>query len=479
MRPISIGKISAVLIIIERLMVFYDGINVLIKYIKFLPMMLCAIFPSTLIVYLFSPGFISYDTIIQYGQVIGDNQVTGDHPEIMYYLWVILMKIIPAPESMLIAQQVFYWFGILILSFFIFSSNKKRFVSFVFIGIWPPLLLYSIHIWKDAGMFIAMMVSVGAILADIKRKSVFWIVIACTCLFYAFSVRHNAILGVVPIMLFLSWRIVSRFNVFLFHKFIYTSFCFSFLCLVFFGVKHSISVSSDNQVGIQSILLWDMAAISVKEKKNIFPNFIVADDNGLVLSQLNNNFNKNVNVPTFSIISLHGNYTKLQLLDSWYQSVINYPYAYLSHRGHIFGALLGLNSEGVFYPYHRGVEPNEYGITFNGVFSQHQEKLFSFLDKMSSYTIYKPWPYLLACLFVLVMATIQLYKLGSLTQVGWLSAVVSFSGLTMTLPLFIIATAADYRYMIWGIAAGVISILLQLDDRSEQPAAISTSNSKS
>lgn len=143
---------------------------------------LLSIFAAALLTALFFPGMMSYDSIYQYRQVIGAVPVTNDHPPVMVHLWRLAHSAIPSPGALLLVHQAVYWAAAALFAWGVVSTPLWRIFIFLLVGCWPPLLIHSVHLWKDSGMMIAMMACVSLLMqtpADQERSSFFSPCAAC------------------------------------------------------------------------------------------------------------------------------------------------------------------------------------------------------------------------------------------------------------------------------------------------------------
>ncbi|WP_411703743.1 hypothetical protein [Edaphovirga cremea] len=78
--------------------------------------------------------------------------------------------------------------------------------------------------------------------------------------------------------------------------------------------------------------------------------------------------------------------------------------------------------------------------------------------------VYRVWSYVLLGLGVFLVASFRLVRRWGTLRGNLLAATVSLSGLANAASLFFIATAADFRYMIWSIFSAIIAMVILLAD---------------
>lgn len=126
--------------------------------------------------------------------------------------------------------------------------------------------------------------------------------------------------------------------------------------------------------------------------------------------------------------------------------------------------MLGVFDRDNYYPYHPGIDENEFGIGFTKISYAELQDYFRLLDKIAASIIYRPWIYALLGLLVVAVATIRFFKQHGHGPRNVLAATVSFSGLSSAGSLLIIATAADYRYMTWTILSALLATVTLVGD---------------
>ena len=73
--------------------------------------------------------------------------------------------------------------------------------------------------------------------------------------------------------------------------------------------------------------------------------------------------------------------------------------------------------------------------------------------------MFQPYVWILVCVGVIVIAGCRRKSLSNMNKVA---VAVATSGVTNAVSLAFLAVAADYRYMIWTVLAGILSLVLVL-----------------
>jgi hypothetical protein len=412
---------------------------------------------------LFFPGLMSFDSLDQYRQAARIAPLNDQHPVIMALVWRGLMKVFPSPGSLLILQQFAYWAGAALIAWAAIDGVGRRLLLFFVVALWPPLIIHSLHLWKDAGMAIALILALGALLADIKRPHFGWLCLAAVMLLYGFAVRYNALFGVAPLLILLGWRVAGRFQRLPIIRGTLV------LSAVTFGIYLTVAMALNSGVekgpGFSSLALWDMAAISIRAGEDLLPPHEPWPHGAPPIEQLKAHFRQEVNVPTLAALPrLKPTYDRGLIFQDWLDLIWCYPAEYLRHRTAVFTTLMGLGVEKIYYPFNAGILPNDLGITLKFLTLDQRWNWIATFNAIADWPLYRPWPYALISVAIVAILCLRPIQGHRLSDFQLAALFVASSGLAMTLPLFVLAPATDYRYVVWLIAATVIATILLAAD---------------
>jgi hypothetical protein len=148
---------------------------------------------------------------------------------------------------------------------------------------------------------------------------------------------------------------------------------------------------------------------------------------------------------------------------TWLVAVLDHPGSYLWHRGQVADKLLVLEAGNPWYPFHAGIDPNRYHITF--VPSALNSKVMEWLRFAAGSTyFYSAWIYHVLLLVVIAVAWLLPFRHALYMQL------VAASGIIYALTNLFMAASADFRYNNWVIGACCICVSLGAGGFRTEPA---------
>ncbi|MFI5803340.1 hypothetical protein [Streptomyces sp. NPDC051561] len=159
----------------------------------------------------FSPGFLTRDSVSQLMQAQGREPLTDWHPAVMSLLWRGLIDLTGSVGSILVLQLFVLWAALGVLSWALWNLTGRWQAGLaVFgVGLAPQVLTISGVIWKDIQMAFVLLAAVAVALAARwlrpERPAVRWALLAggVLLLAYAVMVRKNAFVAVLPVFFML------------------------------------------------------------------------------------------------------------------------------------------------------------------------------------------------------------------------------------------------------------------------------------
>jgi hypothetical protein len=147
-----------------------------------------------------------YDTVAQYGQVLGD-PVDDWHPPVMVRLWQLLHPLGPGTAPMFVLQAALYALGFaLIVAALVRSSRWRAAIAAAVLALSPLLLGWQMVVLKDTQMLGALIASIGIVAHwRLRGRSLPRVATAAMVLLIAYAtlVRANASFATVPLAVLL------------------------------------------------------------------------------------------------------------------------------------------------------------------------------------------------------------------------------------------------------------------------------------
>ncbi|NCP61620.1 MAG: hypothetical protein GW748_06505 [Alphaproteobacteria bacterium] len=288
------------------------------------------------VIFSYWPGFLSPDSTTQLSQAISGSY-SDHHPPMMALYWKLWLWWKIGPEPIFLTYQ-FLLFGSAFLLLNVLKGKNIRWIV-PFIPLFPHILLYSGAIWKDVGFAYTFLFSAMLLFsANFHNRKLSFLksIIIWLLLFYGTGVKYQA-LFVLPVMtlwfaltIFNDRSLIKKIGLWLV---LWMSILFS--CQV---LQKTVVSSIGENHSWQNVKLFDLAGMSVRLDKDLFPEF-VRQAPEYTFEKMNNTYSPyrvdELIVGWAPGASLRPGETKEQrdiLWATWFQALKDHPMAYLSHR---------------------------------------------------------------------------------------------------------------------------------------------------
>lgn len=433
-------------------------------------------------VWLFAPGFMSWDSAFQWYQA-RSGEFNALHPPMMTLLWSLIEPWWSGPTSMLLLQQAMIWVGLAGIAVSLRLHWSLAVLLMLVVGFWPPLFLMSAHIWKDIPMMGAFLMAVWLLRLELERPGWHLLLPALLLVVLACASRHNAITGALPFVVWIVWRgldgrswfdarpVLSRAGLTL---------CLSVLLAVLVQwaaqlPEHAPGVKRPQAVW-SVVALWDMAAVSLAEDRLVFPEAFLVE--GAQVEDLRPHFSDWSNTTVFGsrriTSTLVAEFSDEQIADlrrAWLSLPLEHPQAYFRHRLRLAVLLFGVDQQGL--PAHQVLQPGFVGFGDNPPLEQAPNALRQKLVTWGLENVHGPffmgWAYLLAALLVMV-AAIPLLRDPDARPPVILAMTMAASALAYALPLALVSGSAEFRYLAWPMQATLLAPALLWLGRGRKPS---------
>lgn len=407
---------------------------------------------------IYYPGFFSNDSLGQWHQAQTKNYDTW-HPIIMAVIWRYTSKIFGV-GSFFMLNQAMYWFGI---AYFIDLVLGRR-LRYLGIAFFPPLLMMSFNVWKDVACMTGMTLATAFFISWLKCNKRYFLLLSGIFLVYACLVRLN---GFIPAAALVFIGALCFLDLTATKRIIYSIAITLLLCVAAGGSNYLINKIYKPHIArpIPSVVLWDIAGIYINAgmMDAKVPEFTKITDETKAKTWLTG-YNPGVNsICWVSGVSCNARSAEedKQYLTFWFNLIKEHPKAYLKHRAHIAKIMYGFQKK-IYYPYHSFDQNHQVGgdlipSHIGDAFYKKMNKIFHALEKTR---LFHPWIWMLICIAIIAKLLFNAAYNKQLTTSHKLALALSVSGLANALSLFIITAAADYRYLIWTVMAGMLSLAL-------------------
>ncbi len=304
------------------------------------PFIFCLVALYLIELFIFWPGIIRPDSLLQLQQA-HTGIFSDHHPPIMGFYWYFLSFIYPGP-GLLFLTHLTLLFGAALIFAFAFQDSRLSWF-YLIILIWPQIVSYSAFVLKDIGftftfLFVASILSFYSL--QRKKLPIMLVFIICILLFYGTAVKFQAAF-ILPFMSLWLAYCLNSYHVSL--KVFFNGMVL--FCLLFSSVQlfnHCMTQKKD--YSWQLVKLYYLAGISLREDKEIFPDF-VKNEPFYSMEALAKTYNtQRVDELVFDtnplLIKGRTHEQRNALWYMWFQTVQKYPESYLSHRWAIFQNLI-------------------------------------------------------------------------------------------------------------------------------------------
>jgi hypothetical protein len=468
-----------------------------------LDVLIMALLGTAVTALFFYPGYLDGDSTWQYQQAVS-GAFNDKDPPIMAWVWGYLDGVIAGSGALFLLTTLFFWSGLAIIVRSFIHGRVNFFVMTCLIGFFVPNFAMLSQIQKEVGMVATLLLGFGALLISDRKHSRIALVFAFASLWYALSVRHNSLLAVIPFAIWMGFLLARDHLPDRLRRQFSTPVRKSGLGVLIFVVMVATSNLSNNLILgdypprykiwlYETLFAFDLAGIAVRSGNNYIPRGHFYPARPLEMAELQDLYHPQTVLflywggpqerygsgPKKRRLPVMADQRKLDVLRAaWFKGIISEPSAYLSHRGELFSAHLGVLAESpyrtvqfivwvnyqgrkmFFYPYK---EPTVFETV-------HNKWLIGQLANLARTMLFRPWPYLALSAVVLVMAWRQrhAYRLYI--------ALLGASSLMYVLPYAVIGVSAEFRHLWWSVLVAILQLLifvagLPTRSREKSPAA--------
>lgn len=433
----------------------------------FPPLLVAVATGLALTLYLFWPGFLTWDSLVQLRQA-RSGVIENAHPPIMAHLWRITDRWLPGPAGMLLFHASAYWSGLALLSTLVSRSGSVRLAWTLCIGCFPPTFWLLPTVWKDNGFVACALLCAGLTFAELPGRRL-RLALALPFAFYACAVRTPGWFAVLPLLFAIAgsftpapapvlgatpqerWR--ARRPALLLA---------SGLALLFAAGNVAI-----DRIGVvrlpyrAAVPLWDLAQISLAKGRLMIPAFAIQREGfdlrrlKWIADPLRANFHATEDGRWTATRDL--DYRLLDdreadaLIRHWLRVAWNNPREYFQHRRRV---TRGLFVDPIAKSMHQIQSFPDFSTGARFVHRPGYNRLWVLVRGLQRGLLYEPWVY------VLLGAAVVVASAGVRGSGARSARLLALSGLISVAPLPIIAPSTDFRYSIWCIETALLGAVL-------------------
>lgn len=414
----------------------------------------------------FYPGWLSFDSSYQWWQAR-----TGEISTIngigIVLLWRAARLLHDGPAPLLILQMLLFWSGAAWLAIGTAATTTGRVVLLALLAGAPASWLLA-QIWSDTALAALLVFASAAILHHRTHGGRGAFGVALTALLLAASQRHNAIFAVAPLLL---WLFAADAAATRAQRWMRSIAAAATGLVLVGGVQLTAAMMTRHHFPVlPSLTLWDLAGMSVHERRMLLPDYAVAPN--VTVDDLASAYVSWSNTPLFASPRAGVRYPfqpwpahdQRRLREDWLATIASHPQAYLAHRGALLADLFGTRARAlpaeltyVPGPVHYGDNP----AVAAGDGALRRIALAAF-DALRATPAFAAWPYL-AIGLIAAMAALRRGN-DRRPAVLWLWA----SAAAYALPYTLLAPAAEFRYLLWSCLACLIAAWLQFVPRAKR-----------
>ena len=419
------------------------------------------------VLYVFWPGYMSWDSAYQWWQARHD-RFDSVHPPLMAMIWQLTDRVVEGPGGMFALQCALLWSALALFAAALPVRTPWRVAIVLGFGLWPPLLGLQPHVWKDLWTLAGFAWALALMAQEQRAPHRGWRAGALLALTFACAFRHNALTGALPMLAWLVWR---ELGVLLpggsarqrrYRTFGGTAVLSTLLVCLPIAVNQLPQVRQTEAVW-SVVTLWDAAAVSLAENRLIYPSELV--DPTLTLGELRGKFVDYSNTSVYETGKLRhsfdGPYTPAQreaLQGLALALPLEHTAAYAAHRWRLAQLLYGWDRAGlpdglVLMPGLHAYGDNPPLPTQRG---ELHDRVLAGLFRLVDTPLFAGWIYLLACASVLGLAAWP----GTRRPGSGLAAAVAASSLLYALPLALVSGSAEFRYLAWPVLATLAALAM-------------------
>ena len=411
-----------------------------------------------LVWWVYRPGFMSVDSVVQLGEA-RSGEFTDFHPPILALIWRYLDQLWPGPIGMLVLLDGLFWLGLAVFFRLLRWPLWARGCALLLAGLQPAVFMVLGTIWKDTLMQAALIAASSAILlAGPGGRRLWWWAAALPLMFVGIAARHNGVVAAWPLLALPVFHLpyIARWR-----RLWQLAASLAVGLLLALTLRQGSSLLSRKIAAPveywQHTPIYDLVGMSLQLNELLITPEGGILKPGVTLARLRQVYDPRDHLRLYHCarkkctpaLERTSDPEKLRLLgESWKRAIVAHPRAYLAHRWLVFRELLRF--EGRTVDLSTGISRNRLGVPLQR--SEAGTQVVQLLRGLPSFPFYATWLYGLLECALLAFGAFDYFKRGQP-----FCLCLSFSGLLYLLTFFFATGAPDFRYSAWTILTTLLS----------------------
>ena len=413
---------------------------------------------AALVAACFWPGHMNADTLNQISQV-QSGDFTNQFAPLLTAIWHLFHEVGAGPGWVLTAQLIAFLAGTYLILRVAFGELASAIVA-ILVTLSPPVFgqigLLGRDTWFVALLLLTFGLTIRAINSQGQQRALF-AAFGVASAWLTIGTRPNAAPGVVLALIVIAALGLAAWNARPPGRRAFSTDRRVAGAATVVGIAATVAlmgghVAASAALGVhdinpeQGLAIYDLAAISHRERKNLFPADVMPERG---MRPVDASWNPDSNVayvvgPTASIQLYLPPDKAHSLNDSWFDAIKEYPGTYLAERWALFLRQIGVTRRAVV-AYHPGIDANPFGYTIR--FPALNDAAIDYLDlfadeQLEGGLVYTIWIYLGLGLAASLFLLVRHDSTSALRAVG----AFGLSVLTYQSGLLVGAPATQYRY---------------------------------
>jgi hypothetical protein len=407
----------------------------------------------------FYPGFMSADSLAQY-ESSKTLTFTDWHPPVMGWVWSLFNALSDGPQGMLLWQLVLLWTA-LFLWYSHLIPNSRGAWALLAVGLLPWVLNFAGVIWKDVGMAfaLALAMALGSSTTGFVTVSM-----SISMLFYALSLRYNALFALPPLLIFLwsRWRPDAKA-----WQAVAASIATLAAMLVATNAMNYRVLKAEKTSPSSYMMVDDLFHLSLREGRSLIPGISMSDIQhcaGRIIGQ-NRLVGRSFCLAEGRSFSKRNPLNTPELSQIWLDAVTSHPLRYLQFRMAAFVYLLRTAPDPPYYIWHPGIDANTFGLAHTDNALTRVVHWWVHASSKLAPMLFKPFIWVILGMTVLTASVVRVRTKNSNAALA-----LSSSALLYILGYLPATPMADFRYVYWSVLAISLAAVLVLVEPRTRPA---------